>query len=418
MPSVFTLSKLAAVTLLAASATVSSAASATAPSLVTGSGSPTTSMIRQCGQQMWAVGSFASVKAAGQPAVTRNNIFAFDLASGVIAAVNPDVNGPVRTIAFSPDCSSAYIGGAFTSVGGVASSNIAKIATASGVVDPLFARNASKQVRALAYAGTHLLVGGDFTTINGSTGTASAYLTSLSPSTGIPDGYANNMAITGTLPNDHTGIRKMWVNPAGSRVAIDGVFTSALGQPRRQAFVVDLAASSLSLDPWFSTTLNQSCTPPSEQFYAQSMAWSPDGAYLYIASTGFAGATLCDSVAKFSAAPKAGQLPIWVNKTGGDSLYSVVATLTDVYIGGHERWANNPLGQNSCGTGCVPRPGIGDISATTGLATSWNPTRSRGHGAQDLFLDSLGDLWVSSDAPLGSLCAGAPHPGICEFPHA
>jgi ribosomal protein L28 len=94
-----------------------------------------------------------------------------------------------------------------------------------------------------------------------------------------------------------------------------------------------------------------------------------------------------------------------------------IQTVHAVVDGG--RWLNNPFGSDSCGTGCVSRPGIGDVDAGTGLATSWNPTRSRGHGASDLFLDSGGNLWVSSDAPLGSVkCAGVYHPGICEFPAA
>ena len=79
---------------------------------------------------------------------------------------------------------------------------------------------------------------------------------------------------------------------------------------------------------------------------------------------------------------------------------------------------SNPQGWNACGPGCVSRPGIGDVDATTGLATAWNPTRTRGHGAGDLFLDLAGDLWVSSDAPVGSKCGGVFHPGICEFPHS
>ncbi|HYS35525.1 MAG TPA: hypothetical protein VEO01_07800, partial [Pseudonocardiaceae bacterium] len=338
---------------------------------------------------------------------------------GAIAAVDPNVNGTVTTIAFSPDCTSAYIGGVFTSVGGTAVKNIAKISTSTGAVDLAFGHNSPGKVDAILYANGHLLVGGYFTKINGSTGTSDSYLASLSPTTGKSDGYADNLGITGTLPNDTTHVYKMWLSPDGTRVALDGVFTSILGQFRRQALILDLGATSVSLDLWYAPVLTQECQVQSEQFYTKSLAWSPDSAYLYIASTGYQGAMLCDSVAKFSSSPNPNQTRIWINKTGGDSLFSVVATSTDVYIGGHERWANNPLGSDSCGTGCVSRPGIGDIDASTGLATPWNPTRSRGHGASDLFLDSLGDLWVSSDAPTGSVkCAGLFHPGICELPRS
>ena len=439
-----TAAKLAALALVAASATVSSTPVATTPYLVNSGTTPTTDMIRQCGTQMWAVGSFTSINSPKHTAVTRNNIFAFDMVSGAIAPVDPNVNGPVNTITFSPDCTSAYIGGAFTSAGGTAVTNIAKIditrdlsgVPTSDVVDPVFAHTSTGKVSAVLDVGGHLLVGGYFKTINGSSGSAGSYLTSLDPTTGKSDGYANNLRVSGTLPKDTTHIYKMWANPAGDRVAIDGVFTSVLGAARRQAFILDLGPRVVSgeicapgtttqfcLDPWHAPVLDEACKSTVEQFYAKGLAWSPDpaGTFLYVASTGFRGATLCDSVAKFSSSPSPTQAPIWINKTGGDSLYSVAATATDVYIGGHERWANNPLGVNTCGTGCVSRPGIGDIGATSGLATPWDPTRSRGHGAGDLFLDSAGDLWISSDAPPGSKCGvgvGSFHPGICEFAHS
>ncbi len=411
-------SKLAALVLVAATSTVSSAAAPSTPYLVNVGTTPSTTMMRQCGSQMWAVGKFSSIGSPGHSAVTRNNVVAFDQATGAVAAVDPNVNGQVNTITFSPDCTSAYIGGKFTAVGTTAVKNIAKISTSTGLVDPAFGHNSSGQVSALLFIKGHLLTGGFFATINGSTGSTSSYLTSLSPTTGKSDGYADNLGITGTLPKDVTHIYKMFANPAGTRVAIDGVFTSVLGQTRRQAFVLDLGASSVSMDAWYAPVLNEACGAGGEQFYAKGLGWSPDGNFLYIASTGFRGATLCDAMAKFSASASSNQQLIWINKTGGDSLYSVVATATDVYVGGHNRWLNNPQGVDSCGPGCVPRPGVGDIDPTTGLATAWNPTKTRGHGVLDLFLDSLGNLWVSSDAASPGKCAGAFHPGICEFPHS
>jgi hypothetical protein len=401
---------------VAAAATVSASPVATTPNLANTGTTPETLMMRQCGTQMWAVGTFASIGSPGHSAVARNNVVAFDRVTGAIAAVDPDVNGKVSSIAFTPDCTKAFIGGTFTQVGTTTVKNIAEIDTKTGAVVTTFAHTSPGRVSALLYAKGHLLVGGYFTSINGSTGTTGAYLTSLSPTTGKVDGYASSMGITGTLPNDVTHIYKMWLNPAGDRVAVDGAFTSVLGQSRRQAFVLDLGTSSVSLDAWYAPVLNQACSVASEQFYAKAMAWSPDGQSLYIASTGFRGATLCDSVAKFSSTANGNQPIVWQNKTGGDSLFSVVAKGTDVFVGGHERWLDNPLGSDSCGAGCVSRPGIGAVDATSGLATSWNPTRSRGHGASDLFIDSAGNLWISSDAPAGQVsCGGQYHPGICEL---
>lgn len=415
--------KLAVVALAAtgvATPTVSATPAPNTPYLVSdGTATPVALMTRQCGSLMWTVGSFTTVGAPNRTPVTRTNVMAYDMVTGALAPVAPAVNGQVDTIAFTPDCASAYIGGIFTSVGGVAVKDIAKISTATGALDPTFGHKASNEVSALVLAGSHLLVGGRFRTINGSTGTTATYLTSVSPTTGKVDGWANNLGITGNLYSlygvmDTTHVYNMWLDPLGGRVAVNGVFTTVLGQHRQQAFVLDLGAGGVSLDGWYAPVLDQPCA---YAFSARGMGWSPDGQYLYIVATGSMLPGLCDSAAKFSAAPFPGQPMIWQNLTGADSIYSVVATDTSVYIAGHFRWLDNPT-YNQCGPGCQPRPGIGQIDATTGLATDWNPTRSRGHGAQDLFLDSLGDLWVSSDAPAGSSCGNAYHPGICEFPHS
>ena len=64
--------------------------------------------------------------------------------------------------------------------------------------------------------------------------------------------------------------------------------------------------------------------------------------------------------------------------------------------------------------GEVSRPGIGAIDPVTGLALAWNPTKSRNHGTEKLYVTTAG-LWVGSD---GSTFAGQDRPGIafCTAP--
>jgi len=63
---------------------------------------------------------------------------------------------------------------------------------------------------------------------------------------------------------------------------------------------------------------------------------------------------------------------------------------------------------------------MADIDATTGQATSWNPTRSLGHGADDMVLTPAG-LWVASDNysnGQAQKCGGQTrHGGICFLPY-
>src|SRR3954469_2944041 len=71
-----------------------------------------------CGNTMYAVGTFTSIKRYSTT-VTRNNVFSFNASTGAITSWNPNVTGSVvDSIALSPDCRTAYLGGQFSAVGG------------------------------------------------------------------------------------------------------------------------------------------------------------------------------------------------------------------------------------------------------------------------------------------------------------
>src|SRR5215472_11768961 len=124
------------------------------PTLVTTG--TTTEQIRQlvdCGGNMYAVGTFTQISGwngSSAQTFTRNRIFRFsDTAPFTVTSWDPNVNGTVNTIALSSDCSTAYIGGQFTSVGGTAAKNIAQIDTSTGAVIPGFKHSANGQVETI-----------------------------------------------------------------------------------------------------------------------------------------------------------------------------------------------------------------------------------------------------------------------------
>jgi hypothetical protein len=431
-----------------------SPALAGAVSPVPASGTPTladtgtTEQVRQlvpCGATMYAVGTFTQIK-QGSTTYARNNAFSFSAtAPYAVTPWDPNVNGTVDSIAFNgSDCSHAYLGGHFTTVGGAAAKNIAEVDTGLGALVPGFKSDASGEVDTLAVANGHLLAGGAFKGINGST--ADPYFASLSPVTGKDDGFAH-LSISGhyVYPGVKTNPTKVYnqqLSHSGTLDLVEGDFTSVGGLPRQQIFMLDLSGLAAGVTGWSSPEWDGShgnlpggyayqCSVK-ESFYIRAAAWSPDDSTIYTAATGFnpwnwstanPRTGLCDSVAAFPSQP-AEVTHTWINYTGCDSLYAVAADSSAVYIGGHERWANNANGCNHPGTGSLPAPGLGGFDLNGSLITNASGTaglysRSRGRGADDLLGTSAG-LWIASDNfGGGTSCGGqAGFAGICFLPYA
>ena len=396
----------------------------------------TTEQVRQlvqCGGTMYAVGSFTSIKRFSTT-YTRDNAFSFSASSPyTVTDWNPDVNGTVNSIAFSPDCSTAYLGGKFTSIGGTAVKNIAAVSTSTGAVISTFGSNANGQVATLLMVNGHLLTGGYFTKINNSS--SNAYMASLNPSTGKDDGFVS-LNISGNYsfaPSNPTRVFNQELSNSGTMDLVMGDFTSVGGVPRQQIFELDVSGSTAQVTGWTSPEWDGSnpaypyrCATV-EPFYIQAAAWSPDDSTIYIGTTGYhpfgfptgsyPRTGLCDVAAAFPAT----QGPVlhkWVNYAGCDSLYSTAADASTAYFGGHERWSQNSNGCDFAGPGAISAPGMEGLSPTTGLLT-FNPTRARGLGADDMLVTDAG-LWIASDNLNGSAqCGGVGgHAGICLLPYS
>jgi hypothetical protein len=412
----------------AATGPVSATPAAGTPQLANTGATEQVRQLAQCGGTMYAVGTFTSIQRYSTT-YARNNAFSFSATSPFkVTTWNPNVNGIVNSIAFSPDCSMAYLGGIFTSVNGTAVKNIAEVSTSTGAVNTAFASSAGGQVSTLLTYGTHLLTGGYFTSINGSS--ANPYFTSLNTKTGKDDGFLNlnisgNYQFPGVSSNP-TRVYNQQLSNGGSLDLVEGDFTSVGGQPRQQIFMLNLAGSQASVTAWTSDEFSQACATV-EPFYVQAAAWSPDDSEIYIGTTGYhpydqptGGAPrtgLCDAAAAFPAT-QADVAHLWVNYTGCDSLYSAAADASTAYFGGHERWSQNPSGCDYAGPGAISAPGMEGLDPATGNLT-FNPTRDRGLGADDMLVTS-GGLWIASDNSDGSSsCGGAyGYAGICFLPYS
>jgi hypothetical protein len=380
---------------------------------------------------MYAVGRFGSVigyDATSHSMVTfsRNNAFSFAAAPPfAVSPWNPGVDGKVNSIAVGGgNCSTAYLGGHFRSVHGTSARNIAAVTTSTGAVRTGFAHNADGRVETVLLHAGRLLVGGFFTAINGS---GRNYYAALDAVTGRDDRYLRlrvhgHYQYPGVSLNP-TRIYNQQLSHSGHRLLAEGDFTSVGGKHRQQIFMLGLDARQARVTSWRSREFNRDCAG-AWPFYVRDAAWSPADTTIYIATTGLSpnGASLsgrrtglCDVAAAFPARLERVRR-IWRNYTGCDSLYATVASPATVYFGGHERWANNRHGCNKAGPGAIRAPGMAGLSPAG--AVTYDPTRSRGRGADDMLLTSSG-LWVASDNFHGSDRCGRRfgHAGICFLPY-
>jgi hypothetical protein len=338
-------------------------------------------------------GDFTTVaNSTGATRYARRNLFAYGLRDGRVRAWAPQVDAPVYALV-GGGTNTVYAGGFFRTVNGVAQRGITRLSLTNGARIPSFRAAANwGDVRALARYGNRLYAGGTFSAVNGVARTA---LVRLNAGTGAVDtGFDARLAAPGL---SRTRVEDFALSPDGRRLAVAGAILRAGGQPRVQLALLDTSGPSARVMNWYTDAYRAPCMAGFET-YLRGVDFSPTGAYFVVTTTGRAASPtkLCDSAARFEVAGVGRHNPTWVNRTGGDSLYEVAVTGSAVYVGGHQRWMNNPHGNESAGPGAVARPGIAALDPRTGRALAWNPTKSRGVGTQALVATRTG-LIVGSD---------------------
>jgi hypothetical protein len=414
------------------------------PSVTPVSGTPAlvltkkTQVVRQlvqCGTRMYAVGTFRKLKQNGKR-IKRQNAFSFKAtAPYTMTRWHPRVNGVVNSIAFNGNhCKRAYLGGEFTKVGKRKKTNLVEVTTRKGSVVRRFKAKPNLAVETLLVWHNHLLTGGFFNTLNGKA--KHKFFASLSPKTGKDDGYLS-LHISGNyhyknakgIPTSDNPSRVfgMQLSHRGTRLLVEGDFKRLGGQSRQQVAMLNLHRKHARINHWHATEFNHKCAV-NQPFYAKAGAWSPDDKHVYFGTTGFAPnsgpgsvasgprAGLCDAASAFPAKARKVKHQ-WINYAGCDSLFSVAADRNDVYIGGHERWVNNKLECNKMSPKAKDAEGMAGLSPRNG-ALVYDPTRSRGFGADDMLITRAG-LWIASDNFAGAdFCGGvSAHSGICLLPY-
>lgn len=376
--------------------------------------------VARVGDTILLGGSFSSARNDGSnTTLSRSNLLAFDRQTGQISTTFlPNPNGTVRKVLDAGD-GTVWVGGSFTSIGGVSRSRLARIRVSDGsVVGSFNPGTVNGQVRDLALSRGQLWVAGAFTHLNGSPQRA---LASVDPTTGLRTQFMTRQ-LAGNHRDGPTQVLKIDVTPDGSRLAAVGNFATLDGVANHQMLMLDTSGGT-AVPSTFQTTFYTAGCAAAFDSYMRDVDFSPDGSFFVISTTGaYGGAgSACDSTARFETdAAGADVRPSWINNTGGDTSYGVEITGQVVYVGGHFRWQNNPFRGDAAGPGAVAREGIAALDPVNGLPYTWNPGRTKGVGVFD-FLDTDQGLWVASDTDrignwqLKSRIARMPANGV-QFP--
>ena len=364
--------------------------------------------VYDAGTKVIVGGSFTRAQDRGTTTteVTRNYLLAFDQTTGKIDnSFVPALDREVTAVIAGPTPGTVYVAGEFNTVSGqngfrkLALLNISDGSPVAGFKAPAF----DGTIKDIALVGGRLLVGGIFGTVGSATRNG---LATLNATTGVLDDYLtvsltghHNWTPTNGGASAGVGAAKLAVSPDGKRLVVIGNFKKAGNAVHDQIVRIDLGSTSATIADWNTDRYSAACKYTAFDSYVRDVAFAPNGTYFMVVSTGapYAG-TLCDAAARWDTSTTgAGQQPAWVDYSGGDTFLSVGISEEAIYVGGHFRWLNNPMGRDKAAAGAVPRASIAALDPASGLPLSWNPGRHpRGYGVTKMLVTPRG-LWLGSD---------------------
>lgn len=281
-------------------------------------------------------------------------------ADGVVAKWNPKPNAPVYALTVSGG--NVVLGGAFSQVGktAVAASRIGEVDGSGGSVVAGFSAAANNTVRAVVAAGSALYVAGDFTTVAGSTRNRVAR---INAATGAVDssfaagagGSVNALALSADGSTLYAGGGFASASGPSSQPRADlAAWSTADGSVTSWAPAADAAVEALAVDPASGTV------------YAGGRFGSVNGA----ARTRIAGIDPTGTVTAFDPALSGCQVRHSVkdghsNPACTPEVSSLTATGGTLYVGGR-------FGQS----GLATRHNVAAFSLADGSLTGWDPVAS------------------------------------------
>ncbi len=196
------------------------------------------------GNTVYVGGNFTQARPAGAApgtgTVTRNNILAYDLTTGeLLNTFTPSFNAEVTALAVSPDGSRLYVGGSFTAYNGATVWRAVALNPSNGDIILSFLPRMSASVRTIVATDTTVYMGGLFNAVGSVTRNRLAAISaadgSLLPwSPSAVGGRVNAMALS----------------PDGASIVVGGAFTSMNGSNNPGFGIAKLTTSQGTLLPF------------------------------------------------------------------------------------------------------------------------------------------------------------------------
>ena len=388
---------------------------------------PRVDALAVAGTRTYAGGLFDTVARGGETYRGLGNIMAFGTTTGVVdPTFNTQFNAPVTALEAAPG-GGVFAGGTFTTVDGTPRSGLVKL-TATGTVDtrfkPYFSSGTVNDLELATIRGQRRLI---------VAGSMKNKLAAVNIDTGANTGELDAV-FTDKIPGARgsgTSVFAVSVRPDGSRLIATGNFTTVtvdgVKHARRAFVMLDMPSTSgdAAVNAWYYPGFAKECSATISGdarriANLQGVDWSPNGAFFNVAATGKipldgdvwhewdtdannAGSSVCDAVGRFSLSNR--NQAVWINYSGGDSLWTVQDTGTAVYVQGHMEWMNNPdgyasmpIGDRKTGEPAVSRKGVAAINPSTGKAIpAWDPVSPSVMGGKALVATQHG-VWWGSDS--------------------
>lgn len=398
---------------VAARAMPSEIPSATTPGITAGSN---VTEFAEVGNKVFAAGNFSEV--GGQ---ARAGVAAFNNQTGALdQSFNPNILGQLNTVAAGPTPDTVYVAGSVRSVDGQNRSKIALLDATTGALIPSFKPPViNSLVNDVKVRNGTLYVTGYFTTVGGQ---PRGGVASLDATTGA----LTNQVVVNLTEHHNTDSSQMQkavggaaldVTKDGSRLIVIGNFRKANGLDRDQVVQIDIAGATSSINAWQTNDFKALCYNWANDSTVRSIALAPDDSYFVVGAGGGSNVALCDTASKWKTQnPIADAHPEWVSSAGGDTIWGVAATEHAVYIGGHQRWMNNPLGNDWAAPGAVPRSGISAVDPLSGVPLKWNPGRVPRGTAVFGMLVARDGIWLGSDTDYISVAPAYKRQKLAFFP--